>query len=571
MTGRDLPRSHRPTTSMRALRAAALFVLSLAACTAGETLAGDDDAGPDAPADRPRDVAVDRAADAPSPDAPPPDVAIDAGPGCAAVLCPLHASCVVVRGEARCLCDMGYHLMGSACVADAPVDLCLGVTCSGHGRCVVSGGAASCACDAGYRAMGITCVSDATPDPCRGVTCSGHGTCATSGGNAGCVCERGYRASGLNCLPDAPPDPCDGVTCSGHGRCVTAGGAASCACDAGYRASGLACVPSTMPDPCAGVTCSGHGRCVASGAAATCACDTGYRPSGASCVADTPMDPCAGVACSGHGHCVATGGAASCACDAGYRASGLACVPASGPDPCAMVDCGGHGRCLVSEGAAVCHCDAGYASRIVPTNCQPSAGTVCEGVSCGAGGTCLIRIIAGAIAECSCDPGYVPYGAACVPERRLFCRDAAGARQPRGTTRCGADESMVEVCRDADGDGFVEWAFGVRCNAGTTCSGGCRTARCPDQPCPLGTACLVSTHGIDVGICVASCGCTRCGNCSLADFAASRAIQAYCGNRAGAPATVACEAPCPSPGDGCIPYDPPLCYPIEGCFSGPPR
>jgi hypothetical protein len=546
--------------------ALALVACALAACTAGEVVDPlPDDAG--APSDLGADIP---SRDAPSRDvidAPPP---ADAGAACAAVLCPLHATCMILGARARCVCDGGHHLVGTACVPDAPVDLCLGVTCSAHGRCLARDGAPSCVCDPGYRAAALGCVPDATPDPCQGVSCSSHGTCVVTLGAVGCVCERGYRPSGINCLPESAPSPCDGVSCSSHGRCVLSAGVGACLCDAGFRASGLSCVPEAMADPCVGVSCSSHGRCVSSGSAASCACEPGYRPSGLACVPDAPMDPCAGVACSAHGRCAAVAGAASCACDPGYRASGLTCLPASAPDPCASVDCNGHGRCLVSDGAAVCHCDPGFASRVVPTNCQPVAGTVCEGVSCGSG-TCVVRIILGAMAECSCDPGFVAYGMACVPERRLYCRDAMGARQPRGTTRCAADDSLIEVCRDADGDGFVEWAFGVTCNAGTTCSHGCREARCPDQPCPLGTTCLASTHGIPVGVCVVSCGRTRCGNCSLSDFGASHAIQAYCGNRDGAPATTACESPCPNPGDGCIPYDPPLCYPIEGCFSGPPR
>src|SRR5207244_1721343 len=158
---------------------------------------------------------------------------------------------------------------------------------------------------------------------------------------------------------------------------------------------------------------------------AGCVCERGYRATGLNCLPEAAPDPCDGVTCSGHGRCAVTGGAPGCACDAGYRPSGLECVPSAMPDPCAGVPCSAHGRCLVADGAAVCHCDAGYASRIVPTNCQPAMGTVCEGVACGAG-TCLIRIVGGAFAECACDPGYASYASACVPERRLFCRDAAG-------------------------------------------------------------------------------------------------------------------------------------------------
>lgn len=121
--------------SVRALLLVTL--VTLASCTAGEVLDAPIDASTDAPradvtvadiarpSDAPRDVT---ATDAPI---------VDTGPGCAALLCPLHATCTAASGTARCLCDMGFHLQGTACVADAPVDLCLGVACSGHGRCAV--------------------------------------------------------------------------------------------------------------------------------------------------------------------------------------------------------------------------------------------------------------------------------------------------------------------------------------------------------------------------------------------------------------------------------------------------
>jgi hypothetical protein len=138
--------------------------------------------------------------------------------------------------------------------------------------------------------------------------------------------------------------------------------------------------------------------------------------------------------------------------------------------------------------------------------------------------------------------------------------------KPRGSTRCGTDDSIIEVCRDENGDGLLEWAWGAACNAGTTCSTGCLGAPCNVQACPLETTCVSTVHGADAWICVVTCDCSNCGNCDMADFAASGAMSLQCGSDSG-PATVTCRKPCPFAGDGCIPYDPPLCWGMEGCLS----
>jgi len=251
----------------------------------------------------------------------------------------------------------------------------------------------------------------------------------------------------------------------------------------------------------------------------------------------------------------------------GTDLSGAATNPDGSLEPlCLGISCEGHGTCVVRDGHAQCHCDSGYANQISVTTCVPVAGTDCAGVDCGAG-TCLIGAPPVGLLSCQCDPGFVTYGTACVPERRIFCRTTDGKLASRGTTRCGANGSSLDVCRDADGDGLVEWAFGVDCAGGTTCANGCLNAACPNQPCPIGTACVTEAHGMPLGVCVPTCDCTNCGNCAAQNFSGG-AQQLTCGGMN--PPQKACNSPCPNPSDGCIPYDPPICWPLEGCLSGPP-
>ena len=133
----------------------------------------------------------------------------------------------------------------------------------------------------------------------------------------------------------------------------------------------------------------------------------------------------------------------------------------------------------------------------------PDLASPCKGVTCSGHGQCKVT---GGQAACECEPYFKP----------------------------GADKlSCIDACS------------GVSCNPGYACVPGAH-----DQTNP---------------ICVATCDCSNCGNCSMADFAASGAMQAYCGSSS-YPPTVACNKPCPA-GQGCIPYTPAICWPMEGCIS----
>jgi hypothetical protein len=91
---------------------------------------------------------------------------------------------------------------------------------------------------------------------------------------------------------------------------------------------------------------------------------------------------------------------------------------------------------------------------------------------------------------------------------------------------------------------------------------------CAGVVCPDGQACVSEAHGQALGVCVDTCDCSNCGNCSY-DNADGRwdDMQEYCGNRGKSPATMACNRPCGG-GMGCIYYGAVnVCWPLEGCFS----
>lgn len=319
-------------------------------------------------------------------------------------------------------------------------------------------------------------------------------------------------------------------------------------------APGLSC---GLPDGCGGKCrgCAGAGE----------VCDTRGWTCARPCVAD-----CTGRSCGDGDGC----GGRCAACPTASQS----CNTGTWTCAACSLTCGGHGACFVENGQEACDCEAGYYHRLSTAGCEPAEGTACDGVACSGHGTCLTSFYGGA--SCHCDPGYFSYLASCTPEDRWGCRDRDGTFKARGTARCSADNATIETCRDGDGDGRVEWAFGATpsCAAGPTCSdcidAGCNVAA-GGQPCPKEQYCLSSTHEIELWVCVQACDCTNCGDCGLSD-GCFQGMQAFCGSCSTSPATAACKWPCTSAGDGCIPYGDPasgavgLCYPMEGCFSAAP-
>jgi hypothetical protein len=206
---------------------------------------------------------------------------------------------------------------------------CEGVTCGGNGSCAVRGGEAVCVCNAGFSLMGTTMCVPSAGGPCEGVTCSAQGQCAVVNDAARCLCNPGFVANGTSCEPGAA-SPCNGVTCSGHGTCaVTTANQPRCFCDAGYVSGGATSCVMAPANPCMGVTCGGNGTCAVANNLPLCVCNANYQPSGNLLCARTD-DPCAGVDCLGQGTCAVANDVPVCTCNNGFRlqpGSSTRCVP----------------------------------------------------------------------------------------------------------------------------------------------------------------------------------------------------------------------------------------------------
>jgi hypothetical protein len=138
---------------------------------------------------------------------------------------------------------------------------------------------------------------------------------------------------------------------------------------------------------------------------------------------------------------------------------------------------------------------------------------------------------------------------------------AVGTAGPDATIHDGpsSDGALDARPRDAGGD-VPTWPPGY--DAGPACA---------SVVCPPGQACVNDAHGQALGVCVDICDCSNCDNCDYTkNDGRWNDQQEYCGNLNQQPATMRCNLPCQSAGQGCIYYGPvDVCWPLEGCFSAP--
>jgi hypothetical protein len=126
---------------------------------------------------------------------------------------------------------------------------------------------------------------------------------------------------------------------------------------------------------------------------------------------------------------------------------------------------------------------------------------------------------------------------------------------------CGRCSSCVDIdgrmtCACPSGFGYVA-GFGCRPDPDP----------CESASCSPTEVCVGEHHCTADAVCVPTCDCSNCGNCEL-DNSDGRwdDMVEHCGNPGSSPATATCALPCPR-GHGCIPYSPPICWPMQGCMS----
>jgi hypothetical protein len=173
-------------------------------------------------------------------------------------------------------------------------------------------------------------------------------------------------------------------------------------------------------------------------------------------------------------------------------------------------------------------------------------GSGCNGVTCSGLGTCVLQ---DGSPVCNCNPGYHDVGLTCVVDET--CDGVA-------VGRCATCEVIDGIAQLTCPDGLV--LQGIDC---VPSPNPCDTTTCNDNE-----YCVPEAHCAPLGACVPTCDCSNCPNCT-ADNSDGKwnDWQEYCGAQPDqSPATMACNIPCP-PGDGCLPYQTQICWPMEGCFS----
>jgi hypothetical protein len=191
----------------------------------------------------------------------------------------------------------------------------------------------------------------------------------------------------------------------------------------------------------------------------------------------------------------------------GGGAQGGTAGSGGGSGSCTGVTCSGHGSCAPGDaGQPTCVCQPGY--HDVGLECV--ADESCSGITCGRCANC--QVLDGS-ATCVCPDGFVLTGG--------NLSDCTPSPDPCAGIDCGAD-------------GY----------------------------------CVPEAHCAPLGACVPTCDCSNCPNCGP-DNSDHRwdDWQEYCGAQPDqSPATMVCNKPCAG-GEGCLPYNPGICWPMEGCFS----
>ena len=341
----------------------------------------------------------------------------DAETACNNVDCSGAGVCVLANGEARCLCQAGYHEEGLHCTKN----LCLENDCV-HGRCKDPANSAECVCEGGYSGtactecepgyhwVGLECVLDGH---CQSNPCL-HGTCMDQEENFICLCSLGYQGELCDrcatqyhavedqCLPDGAcdPNPCIYGSCSefmGEAKCSCWQGYDGRYCEScaqGYKQEGLRCILKSQCDenPCVRGTCKTEGAsflclCEEGYGGDLCdACAEGYEQNGEHCIL-IGVNPCEPTPCL-HGECNVVSAKAECSCAKGwsgdvcndcaegYEKQGETCVE-RGDNPCKTDPCKelGRTRCEATSEGYRCLCDEGYTdiSGICVADCDVDA------------------------------------------------------------------------------------------------------------------------------------------------------------------------------------------------------
>ena len=311
---------------------------------------------------------------------PEPNIGNDCRHPCEKTLCGSNSKCMLVNGEAQCLCGEGFTGSPGQCT---DINECSTNPCPPGAVCTNLPGGYTCECPGGssgdpYSTQGclrIELSTCSTRKPCP----SGEKCVLDSfSGNNVCVCGQGYqRYTQGNCRDINECEATDKQACGNNALCKNLPGSYECHCAPGFNGN-----PYLSCDECNSLECQCQapyklvdGNCVLSG------CDKGKCPPGAECIS-------------------ITGGVSYCACPKGYRT--LSDGTCEDINECSenRQACGYGAICKNTLGKYECKCPDGYAvdayrgiCSIAPKHCSGDR-------DCGTNEKCVQP------GECVCPPPF---------------------------------------------------------------------------------------------------------------------------------------------------------------------
>ncbi|GAB1611093.1 nidogen-1-like isoform X2, partial [Argonauta hians] len=365
---------------------------------------------------------------------------VNGSQSCEDTVCGFNSHCVVVNGNAKCLCQPGYNMVNYKC---EDVDECANNACADNEQCFNTAGSYTCRCLNGYeKDEAGKCVRRDCADICHP-----QAECVYNYNTRSpkCQCNPGYRGNGQEC--ELIEYSCNEVNnCGPNAVCVFSpeDNIYQCECDSGFSGDGLECSSTDLEENCK--NCDRNAHCYFDTARLFhhCRCNVGYTGDGRSC---SHIDVC--QQCSPYAECLfeQTIQAHVCRCKSGYEGNGHICSLRRCPR------CGENARCqyVSEEDTHKCVCDPGYigdgrhckvaSSCRVVNNCDRNADCVSD------------RRMSGHFI-CECRLGYRGNGLQCV-ETELSCHQRNNCHEQAMCVFHDVANHYKCICKSGyEGDGF---------------------------------------------------------------------------------------------------------------------
>ncbi|KAK2714568.1 hypothetical protein QYM36_008952 [Artemia franciscana] len=458
---------------------------------------------------------------------PEPNIGPDCKHPCELLSCSPQSKCMLINGEAKCLCHSGFTGSADSCV---DINECEANPCGDNAVCLNQPGKFTCECPGGFEGNPYKegCKESATSPP----GCNADNPCPTGEicipdnvkGQGACVCAQGFTRDPTTqiCID---LDECakeDGATCGLNAVCINIPGSFDCQCPTGFSGNPFVecqacsvngeckCQPpyqliagscllvnchqnTTTDKPCpAGAECI-----TIAGGVSYCACPVGFSTNSDGSCSDINECESLSNACAPGAICSNTVGSFSCSCPIGTVGEAINGACTQIQQSCSSdADCTANEKC-VQPGE--CMCLPPYFSDTLDGNKCKSP---CERFACGLNSQCTPTDPP----KCLCETGHTGNPMiGCTDINECLdnpCGDGAECINEKGGYKCKCPEDSVAI-----GDAY---------NGG--CEGQSRTSsKClQDDECDGQLACIK-------GECVNPCTAIPCGpnaECEPEDHAA---------------------------------------------------